>query len=78
MRKLIKIFFFILFFIQSAFVFSQYDINVTSKNKKAVKAYKKALACFDNIDQFGKRDLKGAEENLMKAKKYDPNFVEVY
>mgnify|MGYP000928581370 CR=1 FL=1 len=39
MRKLIKIVFFILFFIQSAFVFSQYDINVTSKNKKAVKAY---------------------------------------
>lgn len=78
MSKLIKILFFILFFIQSAFVFSQYDINVSSKNKKAVKAYKKALACFDNIDQYGVRDLKGAEENLMKAKKYDPNFVEVY
>jgi hypothetical protein len=78
MRKMNKIFFLVLFLLQTVFAVAQYDINTTSKNKKAVKAYKKALACFDNMDKYGNRDLKGAEENLMKAKKYDPNFVEVY
>jgi outer membrane protein OmpA-like peptidoglycan-associated protein len=68
----------LLLLLASVTLFAQYDIQVSSKNKKAVKAYKKALACFDNINQYGVRDLKGAEENLMKAKKYDPNFVEVY
>lgn len=73
-----RIFAIFLLLVSFSSAFAQYEMTFSSKNKKAIKYYKKALVCFDNMDQFGTRDLKGAEENLMKAKKYDANFVEVY
>ncbi len=60
------------------FAFSQPMEKVSSKNKKAIKYYKKALECYDNMDIHGVRDLKGAEENLLKAQSKDPKFVETY
>ena len=51
----------------------------TTKNKKAIKFYHKALTCFNTIDHVsGKADLTGAEENIKKALSKDSLFGEAY
>ena len=51
----------------------------TTKSKKAIKFYHKALTCFNTIDHVsGKADLTGAEENIKKALSKDSLFGEAY
>lgn len=51
----------------------------SSSNKKAVKVYEAAQKCYETPDvKTGGFDLKGAELNLQKAIKLDPNFIEAY
>lgn len=51
----------------------------SSSNKKAIKAYEAALTAYNTFDpRTGMPDLKGAESNLTKSIKSDPNFIEAY
>lgn len=51
----------------------------SSSNKKAIKAYEAALTAYNTFDpRTGMPDLKGAEANLTKSIKSDPNFIEAY
>lgn len=51
----------------------------TTKNKKAIKAYEAALKSYNTFDpKTGLPDFSGAESNLMKGLKSDPNFIEGY
>jgi outer membrane protein OmpA-like peptidoglycan-associated protein/Tol biopolymer transport system component len=70
---LVVISFFLLgsFFCQSA-LYSSY-------NKKAIKLYEKAIACYQDISPLtGRGNLKGAEDYLLKSLAKDSTFSEAY
>lgn len=70
--------FIILFIFYVSVGFSQ-SAFYSSKNKKAIKLYEKAIVCFNDIDPSnGKPNLLGAEENLLKSIQKDSTFWEVY
>ena len=51
----------------------------SSYNKKAIKLYEKALACYRDISPLnGKGNLNGAEEYLLKSLLKDSTFSEAY
>lgn len=51
----------------------------TSTNKKAIKSYEAGKKAYDEFNpQTRYRNFKGAEENLLKAVKSDPNFLEAH
>ncbi len=51
----------------------------SSYNKKAIKLYEKAIACYQDISPLnGRGNLKGAEEYLLKSLAKDSTFSEAY
>ncbi|MFI5203604.1 MAG: hypothetical protein ACHQF2_03820, partial [Flavobacteriales bacterium] len=51
---------------------------VTSKNKKAIKAYQAGNKCYNAIDQYGKKDNDCVEKNYLKAIQIDKGIMEAY
>lgn len=50
----------------------------TSTNKKAIKAFQTAEACYGDMDRLGKKDNDCIEKNYAKAFEIDPGFMEAY
>ncbi|MFN3343604.1 MAG: OmpA family protein [Flavobacteriales bacterium] len=51
----------------------------TTANKKAIKAYEEGLKAYNTFDpRTGMPNFKACEEQLKKAQKLDPNFIEAY
>lgn len=58
---------------------AQPTMKYASSNKKAIKMYEAARACFNDVDPYtGRRNISCAEENANKALDKDANFTEVY
>ncbi|HYG49303.1 MAG TPA: tetratricopeptide repeat protein, partial [Flavobacteriales bacterium] len=50
----------------------------SSTNKKAIKAFEAADACYGTMDKYGKKDEDCIVKNFTKAYETDPNFMEAY
>lgn len=78
MKNLIKFTLSLLIVLTASCAISQPEQYTTTK-KKAIKAYKAAIACYNNYSvQTGRPDFAGAETNLKKALSIDGNFMEAH
>lgn len=72
----------LLLFVISFFLLSSYSSQsalYSSYNKKAIKLYEKAIACYQDISPLnGRGNLTGAEEYLLKSLDKDSTFSEAY
>ena len=72
----------LLLFVISFFLLSSYSSQsalYSSYNKKAIKLYEKAIACYQDISPInGRGNLTGAEEYLLKSLDKDSTFSEAY
>ena len=59
--------------------YSSQSALYSSYNKKAIKLYEKAIACYQDISPLnGRGNLTGAEEYLLKSLDKDSTFSEAY
>lgn len=78
MNKSIKILsFIVVLFNAASCTVAQPTMNYSSSDKKAIKLYEEAKACFNQVDpRTGRRNLSCAEENALKAIERDDRFSE--